>query len=128
MSVIKIAFLAVIVVVAASLLKQYKSEFALYLIICSSFLLFSLIVGDLTGLYDTYGQFEESLGQYSGFLGILMKVIGITYVCELSSGICKDAGYHTLAQQVELCGRISIFLLGMPILMLLLKEIREFWI
>ena len=90
--------------------------------------LFFLIIGDLTGLMEVYGEFEESLGEYSEFLGILMKVVGITYVCELCAGICKDAGYHTLAEQVELCGRISIFLLGMPILMLLLREIRGFWV
>lgn len=128
MSVIKIAFLAVLIVVAASLLKQYKSEFSLYLVISSSLFLFFLIIGDLTGLMEVYGEFEESLGEYSEFLGILMKVVGITYVCELCAGICKDAGYHTLAEQVELCGRISIFLLGMPILMLLLREIRGFWV
>jgi len=128
MSVIKMAFLGVIVAVMASFLRQYKPEFSLYLMICTCFLFFSIILGDLAGLSQVYAEVEESLGEYREFLGILMKVIGITYLCELCGGICKDSGYSTLAQQVELCGKISIFLLGMPILMMLLQEIRGFLI
>ncbi|MBR1691801.1 MAG: stage III sporulation protein AD [Lachnospiraceae bacterium] len=126
MSVVKVAFLAVSIVVMASIFKQYKPEFGLYLVITASLFLFSLILRDITGLAAVYEQFEESMGEYREFLGILMKVISITYLCELCAGICKDAGYQTLAEQVELCAKVSIFLMGVPILMLLIGEIRGF--
>lgn len=124
MSVIKIAFLGVVLVVAASSLKQYKPEFALYLLIAASFFLFSVVFADVKGLLGMYEELEEGLGEHKEYMGILVKVIGITYLCELSGGICKDAGYQTLAFQVELCGKVSIFLLGMPILMLLFGQIK----
>ncbi|MBO6014971.1 MAG: stage III sporulation protein AD, partial [Lachnospiraceae bacterium] len=79
---------------------------------------------EFSGLKEMYRQMEESLGQYGEFLEILIKVIAITYLCELCAGICKDAGFQTLAQQVELCAKVSVFLLGVPILMLLLEEIK----
>ena len=42
MSIVKVAFLGVVLVVLASILKQYKPEYSLYLVIASSFFLFSL--------------------------------------------------------------------------------------
>ena len=128
MSIIKIAFLGVVLVVVASILKQYKPEFSLYLLIASSFFLFSLLFADLRGLLEMYKELEQSLTEYKEYMGILIKVIGITYLCELSGGICRDAGYQTLASQVELSGKVSIFLLGMPILMMLLDQIRGLFV
>ena len=53
-------------------------------------------------------------------------MIGITYVAEFSSGICKDAGYQTIAVQIEIFGKLMILVLSMPILTALLDTIREF--
>ena len=128
MSIVKVVFLGVVLVVVASVLKQYKPEFSLYFVIASSFFLFSLLFADLKGLLGMYQGLEDSIGEYKEYMGILVKVIGITYLCELSGGICKDAGYQTLASQVELCGKVSIFLLGMPILMMLIEQIRGLFI
>lgn len=128
MSIVKIAFLGIVLVVAASILKQYKPEFSLYLMIASVFFIFTLLFADLSGLIGMYQQLELSLGEYKEYMGILMKVIGVTYLCELSGGICKDAGYQTLASQVELCGKVSIFLLGMPVLVMLLEQIRGLFV
>ena len=128
MSIVKVAFLGVVLVVVASVLKQYKPEFSLYFVIASSFFLFSLLFADLKGLLGMYQGLADSIGEYKEYMGILVKVIGITYLCELSGGICKDAGYQTLASQVELCGKVSIFLLGMPILMMLIEQIRGLFI
>ena len=56
----------------------------------------------------------------------MLKMIGITYIAEFSSGICKDAGYQTIAGQIEIFGKLTILTLGMPVLMALLETIREF--
>lgn len=128
MSIVKVTFLGIVLVVMASILKQYKPEFSLYLIIASSFFLFSLLFADLKGILGVYQGLEDSIGEYKEYMGILVKVIGITYLCELSGGICKDAGYHTLASQIELCGKVSIFLLGMPIMMLVIEQIRGMFV
>ena len=128
MSIVKVAFLGVVLVVVASVLKQYKPEFSLYFVIASSFFLFSLMFANLRGLLGMYQGLEESIGEYKEYMGILVKVIGVTYLCELSGGICKDAGYQTLALQVELCGKVTIFLMGMPIMMMLLEQIRGLFI
>ena len=53
-------------------------------------------------------------------------MIGITYIAEFSSGVCRDAGYQTIAVQIEIFSRLTILALGMPVLLALLETIREF--
>ncbi len=55
-----------------------------------------------------------------------MKVIGITYICEFASGICKDAGYGSVAGQIEILGKLSVIFAGLPILFAVMEQIRNF--
>ena len=61
------------------------------------------------------------------YLAIMMKMIGITYIAQFSSGICKDAGYQTIAAQIEIFSKLSILAVGMPVLLALLETIQEFF-
>ena len=54
-----------------------------------------------------------------------MKMIGITYIAEFSSGICKDAGYGSLGNQIEIFGKLSILAVSMPILMALMEMVQD---
>ena len=57
------------------------------------------------------------------YLQIVLKMIGITYVAEFSVNLCKDAGYTTIASQIEMFSKISILLLALPIIEALLNLI-----
>ena len=46
------------------------------------------------------------------YIGTLLKMVGITYAAEFSSGICKDAGYQTVASQIEIFSKLTILALG----------------
>ena len=56
----------------------------------------------------------------------ILKMIGITYIGQFSSGICKDAGYSAIAGQIELFCKLAIMAVSMPILLALLETIQDF--
>ena len=62
----------------------------------------------------------------STYLVILVKLIGIAYICEFAASISKDAGYSAVASQVELFGKIAILFAGMPIFLALAETIAGF--
>ena len=62
----------------------------------------------------------------TGYVGILLKMIGITYVSEFSANLCKAAGYQAIAGQIEMFGKLSILAISMPVLLVLLETIGEF--
>ena len=48
-------------------------------------------------------------------------MIGVTYISEFASSLCRDAGYSTVAGQIELVGKLSILTIGMPIVLALFE-------
>ena len=73
-------------------------------------------ISTLQGFFDGNGS----------YLKTLFKIVGITYVCEFSAGICKDAGFSSVAGQIEVMGKLSVMFAGLPILLAVLEQIRNF--
>ena len=119
-----------IIGVAGSLLalqfKSEKAEYGVYISIALSILVFTGILGQLEMLIDTMTKIGSYINIDSIYISTLLKMLGITYVSELSSSICKDAGYQTIAGQIEIFGKLAVFMLSMPVLLTLLDTVRGF--
>jgi len=116
--------------VAGSLLalqfKSGKSEYGIYISIALSIIVFVGILGHLETLIETMRKIGTYINIDSIYISTLLKMVGITYVSEFSSSICKDAGYQTIASQIEIFGKLSVFVLSMPVLLALLDTVRGF--
>lgn len=128
MSIIQIGILGVVGVLFAVQFKQEKSEIAIYICLALSLLIFLEIFGHLKLLVETLKEIGSYVQIDASYIGTLIKMLGITYLAEFSSGLCKDAGYQTIATQIEMFGKITILVLSLPILLALLRTIREFLI
>ncbi len=105
------------------LLKQYKSEYAIYasVIAGATLLLFAVskvgtIINLLENLVDTVGINKE-------FFKILLKITGIAYLVEFASNMCKDAGESAISSKIELAGKLLIVTLSIPIISTLVETI-----
>lgn len=126
MNIIQAGVIGVIGAVLAVQLKSGKAEYAVYVSIAVSLLLFSLIVSRLQIFVETVDRIASYIRLDPGYLSVLLKMIGITYIAEFSAGICRDAGYQTIAGQIEIFAKLTILALGMPVLTALLETIGEF--
>lgn len=126
MDVIQVAALAVAGVLLAVQFKSGKAEYGIYLGAALSILIFFQILGKLNVILEVIKTIGEFLPLNKIFAGTLLKMLGITYVAEFSASICQDAGYQTIARQIEILGKLTILAMSMPILLALLQTIREF--
>lgn len=106
--------------------KSGKAEYGIYLGAALSILIFFQILGKLNVILEVIKTIGEFLPLNKIFAGTLLKMLGITYVAEFSASICQDAGYQTIARQIEILGKLTILVMSMPILLALLQTIREF--
>lgn len=127
MNMIQVGLLGVVGVLFAVQLKQEKSEAAIYLCIAVSLLLFAGITGYLETVVGTLREIGTMIPVDNSYVITLLKMLGVTYVAEFSSGICKDAGYQSIAMQVEIFGKVTILVLSLPVLLALLRTIQEFF-
>ena len=89
-------------------------------------LIFFYAIDKLTFLTQTLETLKNYIALKDSYLSILLKIIGITYIADFSSNVCKDAGYSAIAGQIEIFGKISIFVVSAPVLMALLDTIHDF--
>lgn len=126
MSVIQVGILGVAGVLFAVQLKQLKTETAIYLCVAIGVFICLSMFGHLKVLIDTIREISSFVDVKTGYITILLKMLGITYLSEFASSICKDAGYQVIAAQIELFGKISILVLSIPIMLTLLETVQEF--
>ena len=126
MNMVQIGILGIAGAVFAIQLKQNKAEFSVYLCIGISLLIFFSIFHYLEVIIETMREVADSIHLNNTYIATLLKMLGVTYVAEFSSGICKDAGYQTIASQIEIFSKLTIFVLSLPILVALLNTIQNF--
>ena len=126
MNIIQVAILGVVGILLAVQLKQEKAEVGIYLCIGISLIIFWEVADHLKLIVGTIREIGAFISIDSSYITTLIKMLGITYLAEFSSGICKDAGYQTIAMQIEMFGKITILVLSLPILLALLRTIQEF--
>ena len=113
---IKIAIISLITVVVAVMSKSIKSEYGFFAGFAGCIILVYLGMDKLSGIVGIIDKLKSYLSGNSGYITLLIKMLGIAYVAELTSGICKDAGHAAIASQVEMIGKFSILLISTPIL------------
>lgn len=123
---VNIAVIGIIAVLMALLFKKGKEEYSLYISIAASIVILLLGIGKLETILETIGRLQEYIKINEAYFGILIKIIGITYITEFAASLCKDSGYHAIGDQVELVGKLSILAISMPILLALLETINNF--
>ncbi|MFI3238806.1 MAG: SpoIIIAC/SpoIIIAD family protein [Lachnospiraceae bacterium] len=123
MEIMKIVGFAVSICCVGLVLKQSKQEYMVLLGIAGGMLVCGYIIFDLMELVDSVRRIWTTLVSEEVFLNILLQMIGITYLCELTSSVCKEVGYATLATQIVIAGKVGILLVGFPVLENLLEFI-----
>ena len=126
MDVMKIGMIGIAGVFLSIFVKEIKPAFSLLISITVCIMIFFFLTEKLWYLVETFQSFGEYLTIQNSYLKSLMKILGITYLADFSSNICKDAGYHAVAGQIEIFGKLSILALSTPILAAILETIQNF--
>ena len=123
---IKIAVIGVGAAILAVWIKSIRPEYAVWVMLTAGIFLGIAILGKLEAIVEELRFLQGYFSSYAAYIKLLIKIIGITYLAELSSDLCKDAGANALASQIELFGKLSILVLCMPIMTSLLETIDYF--
>ena len=126
MTMIQTAVTGILVVVLAVQIKTLRPEYSSYLILSAGVLIAGLGVSRLDVILETMKTIGSYIHIQNVYLGTLLKMVGIAYIAEFASGICKDAGFSSLGMQVEMFGKLSIMVMSAPVLLALLETLQRF--
>lgn len=126
MDIIKMGALGVGAVLLALFFKQQKPEYALLINLACGLLIFGAVLIKMRDVFSYIGTFSSFVRIDQGYLLTILKMIGITYVAEFASAICKDAGFGGISTQIQIFAKLSILVLSMPVLYAFMATVGEF--
>ena len=126
MEILKIIGVAFVTSIAAILLRATKPELSFAVTVTGVIVILLFIIDSLKNTLWILGELAQMTGVDNGIIKTLIKIVGVGYLTEFSSGILNDFGSSAVADKVVLGGKIAILLLSLPILEGLIHMIRGF--
>ena len=107
------------------LMRQYQRPQAALLSIGVCCIVCLRALPALSEVLDTARSLCEQGALAPAYFGILCKALGIAYLTQLGTDICRDSGESAIATAVELCGRVSLVSLSLPVFLTLARTVLE---
>lgn len=95
---------------------------AITVITIASLAVFSNLFGAVVKLRDLFNK----SGNSSVYFTTALKALGVSYISTFAADICRDYGLSALAQVSETTGKITIFLLSLPLMTAVLEAALKF--
>lgn len=124
--IVKIGLIGILAAVIGIVFKNVKQEYALYIGIVCALIIAIVVISYLLRILEEIELLQEYIEKSGNYLKVLLKMVGITYICEISSSICKDAGYQAIASQIDVFGKICVIMTGFSIMQALFELIGRF--
>lgn len=114
MSVYTMVGIGILGALLALTVRQLRPELGLYVGAAAGLLILLMVVAEISGTLDALKTLAESYAIPTDYVGLLIKIIGITCLVQFGVQVCKDAGESAIASRVELGGRTLILALSLP--------------
>ena len=124
--VISLIGLALVATVIVLLLKESRlTTLALLTALAAGALILIRLLPSLSDLLEGYQALGAVSGVSSYYFGLILKIIGIAYICEFCAQLCRDAAQNALALKIELAAKVGILILALPVLSSIVKTVID---
>jgi len=116
MQISSIIAIALITAILVLFLKEYRPEYAALTAISAGCLILGMV---LVQVIPTIGELNSLMRQANvdtGYFAVAFKALGICYLTQFASDICRDFGQSSLAGKVDLAGKVMIVTISLPLL------------
>ncbi len=117
--------LIIVAIFIALSLKSRNAEISglISLAVCICIIFLSL--DKLKVIIKTLDKIKNDINIDGTYFILLLKMIGVAYICEFASGITKDAGYNAVSGQVDTMGRLTMIMISLPVLLQVINTVLD---
>jgi stage III sporulation protein AD len=125
MDVLQIVALGLMATVLIIVVKGQRPDLALLLSVTAGAIIFLLVLGKIGSIIEVIKELSERAGISMVYLGTILKIVGIAYIAEFGSQICRDAGEGAVASKIEFAAKVLIMVLAVPIVVAVLQSLLK---
>ncbi|HHY94436.1 MAG TPA: stage III sporulation protein AD [Firmicutes bacterium] len=115
MEVIQVLGFALIATVLIMVLRQQRPEVAVLVSLAAATVILLFLADRIWQAITLLQDLARRAGVRDAYMLVLLKVMGMAYLAELGSQVCRDAGESAMASKVELAGKLAILILAIPV-------------
>ena len=122
MEIVKIIGVGIVGAMAALIVKEYKPSLAIPVSIITAVILFLMVLSQIGYVFGVINQIAAKLNINTEYILTIIRIIGVAYLSQFGSEVCRDAGQNAVAAKVELAGKVLIVVTLMNLLIGLLPD------
>ncbi|WP_313345526.1 SpoIIIAC/SpoIIIAD family protein [Sedimentibacter sp.] len=119
----KIIFIAVITVILGITISNFNKEFKVYITVIFGILVMFMLFGELKAYIEEFTNIFIRYNIRIEYFTTILKIVGIAYLCDFISLLCKDLNYESVGKKVEIAGKLIILIYSIDVIKIFLDQI-----
>ena len=116
--------LALVATAIIVLVRQARGgDVALLISLTAGVLIFFPLLEKMRLVVTVLSEISQKAGINPFYWQSVLKAIGIAYIAEFGSQLCRDAGEGAIASKLETAGKVLILVLAIPLIVAVLETI-----
>ncbi len=116
MEIVQIALIGILSGVLVIAIKQRQPELGMQVSMVAGLIIFIYALDYLVTAVDYIRDVVSRYDIPYESITVVLKIIGVAYICEFAVQLLKDTGEGSIASKVELAGRVFIIVLSLPVI------------
>ena len=112
--------------ILSSFIRKERAELSVVMGMVAGMIIFYYVLTQISVVVHFITEMLDMVAIEETYYLQLLKMLGVAYVAEFSSSICRDAGHQSIAGMIELFAKISIVALSIPGLVFLVETLELF--
>lgn len=125
MDIFKVIAIGIVGAIMGVMLKTIKSDLSIMTTLATGIIIVIITITYIGDVIVSFNEIVDKTGLNSKLFSALLKIVGIGYLTEYSAGMCEDMGSNSIGKKIQFAGKISIFLMAMPIVTALINTIAN---
>lgn len=125
MEIFKVVAIGLVGTILAIILKQYKSEYSIYISIITGIIIIMYMITDISNIVKLINSLINKSSINTAFISLLLKITGIAILVEFASSICMDSGESSIAKKIDIAGKVVVISMSIPIISTLLETVLK---
>lgn len=123
MEVLSVVGFALTCVALLGIIRRTRPELAMPLTLSAGAIIFLMVADKLAAVLILVEDLSSIARLNVAYLTTIIKVIGVAYVTEFASQVCRDADEGALSAKVEFAGKVLVLLLAVPVVRAVMQAV-----
>lgn len=110
----------------ACFIRKERGEIAVVIGITAGLIIFYYVLVQISVIVEFVTELLDMASIEKCYYFQLLKMLGVAYIAEFSSAICRDAGQQSVAGMIEVFAKVFVVALSIPGVVFLLETLESF--